>query len=220
MRRSILSLVFPLCVLLGAPPMVFAGDLERDPDGTTKWNAGSDGVVVEWGPDGDFDRIYAKYTQPVSVPNSRGVRTAKTIAEEKAKAAIIRFMEQSIATATLTSEVSNDIEQSSASSADGSGIQFSSTASSQMMTSLGEFTSSFSTGKLRGVIRLEEGYETATNEAWVKVGFSNRTMRAATAVRDAVVRDGEEPLDANGEPIDDLSNKQRSHIKTTDQKDW
>ena len=213
-------MIFALFFACGASSAAVAGEIERGPDGTTKWNAGSDGVVVEWGPDGGFDRIYSKYTQPVAVPNSRGVRTAKTIAEEKAKAAIIRFLEQSVATSTLTSEVSNDIEQSSASSANGTGIQFSSAVSSEMMTSLGEFTSSFSTGTLRGVIRLEEGYETATNEAWVKVGFSNKTMRAAGAVRDAIARDGDVPLDANGEPIHDLSNAQSDHVKTTEQKDW
>ncbi len=220
MRHSNLALICALLVVCGASPDAVTGEIERGHDGTTKWNAGSDGVVVEWGSDGGFDRIYSKYTQPVSVPNSRGVRTAKTIAEEKAKAAIIRFLEQSVATSTLTSEVSNDIEQSTASSANGSGIKFSSTVSSEMMTSLGEFTSSFSTGTLRGVIRLEEGYEAATNEAWVKVGFSNKTMRASSAVRDAIARDGEEPLDANGKSIDGLSNAQRDHVKTTEQKDW
>lgn len=192
-----------------------AGETQQLSDGGTEWRAGIDGVVIEWGPDGQFSRIYSTYTQPVTIPNSRGVRTAKVVAEEKAKAAIVRYLDQTVVSETFTAEVISDVEMSAAASAEGGTISHSSEATSKMMSSLGEFTSSYAQGTLRGIIRLEEGFDQATNEVWVKVGFSNRTMSAARSVREAIENDGL-PQTENSS----TTNSAKSHSRKTEQKDW
>jgi len=210
--------IFALTCALPLSFPATAGELTEADDGTIEWHAGIDGVVIEWGEDGEFSRIYSGYTQPVTIPNTRGVRTAKTIAEEKAKAAIVRYLEQTVVSQTLTTEVTADVESASAASVNGGTVQHSSSATSTMLSSLGEFTSSYAKGTLRGVIRLEEGYDQSTGEAWVKVGFSNKTMRAARSVRDAIANDGREPPSASASSGD--SRTPSSHVRKTEQKDW
>ncbi|MEJ5208739.1 hypothetical protein [Denitratimonas sp. CY0512] len=199
---------------------IHAGEIEAQNNGGTAWRAGIDGVVIEWSDDGDFSRIYSGYTQPVSVPNTRGIRNAKVIAEEKAKAAIIKFLEQTVATETLTSEVSSDIENTSAQSQNGGPVNYSTETASKMISSLSEFTSSYAKGTLRGVIRLEEGYEASTSEVWVKVGFSNKTMRAASSVREAISNDGKPAHPALMDGEVGTGSAVKSHVRKTEQKDW
>ena len=219
MKSRITYRILATALLLIATSHASAGEVEAGTNGGTVWNAGLDGVVIEWDEAGDFSRIYSKYTQPASIPNTRGIRTAKTIAEEKAKAAIIRFLDQTVTSRTFTAEVTEDIETSSA-IIDGD-VSVSSEAKSSMLTSLSEFTSSVSQGNLRGVIRLEEGYDNSSREAWVKVGFSNKTMRAASSVRNAIANDGQ----INGESVvgdegDQDSDNPSSHVRKTEQRDW
>lgn len=216
-RLATLSL-FLSTALVGGPSK--AGEVGALPDGRIAWEAGVDGVVIEWGDDGSFERIYSQYTQPVSIPNSRGVRNAKTIAEEKAKAAIVRFLEQSVSTERLTAEVSKDIESAVSQSSNGGDVAFSDSATSTAMTSLEEFTSSYASGELRGVIRLEEGYDPSAGEAWVKVGISKKTMRAAASVRSALAEDGQ----ANSADADTAAERHRKsqsgHVRKSENKDW
>jgi hypothetical protein len=218
-RRFVLvSLLLPAFL---APASAEAGELAAKSEGGITWEAGVDGVVIEWGEDGSFERIYSQYTQPVSIPNSRGVRNAKTIAEEKAKAAIIRFLEQSVSTERLTTEVSTDIESASAQSSNGGDVAFSETARSTAMTSLKEFTSSYASGELRGVIRLEEAYDPSAGEAWVKVGISKKTMRAAKSVQNALGDEGE-TASTDGSDGDATGHKksQKAHVKKSQNEDW
>lgn len=210
-----------LTTLLAFGASAAAGEVEQTTDGGTAWNAGLDGVVIEFDESGAFTRIYSKYTQPVSIPNTRGVRNAKTIAEEKAKAAIIRFLDQEVTRSTFVAEVSADVERSSATSGSDGNVNLSSEASNTMLTSLSEFTSTVSRGNLRGVIRLEEGYDASTGEAWVKVGFSNKTMRTAGAVREAIANDGRQgEASGSAESGQTRSNDPRSHVRKTEQQDW
>ena len=60
-------------------------------DGSGTWSAGVDGVEIEWNPDGTVKRISARGEADVQFPDRRGIYTAQVIAEERAKAAIIRF---------------------------------------------------------------------------------------------------------------------------------
>lgn len=210
-----------LAAMLSFGMLAHAGEVEPTEGGGTAWNAGLDGIVIEFDDAGNFNRIYSKYTQPVSVPNTRGIRTAKTIAEEKAKGAIIRFMEQEVSSSTFVAEVSADIERSSAKSGSDGEVSLSSEASSNMLTSLTELNGSASRGTLRGVIRLEEGYDASTGEAWVKVGLSNRTMRVAGSVREAIANDGRERNESAPESTDSTQrNNPRSHVRKTEQEDW
>jgi hypothetical protein len=70
-------------------------------------------------PDGSFNRIYSKFTQSVAFPDQQGIAKSQTIAEEKAKAAIIRFINQQVAAARVTTEIQNDMNNSTRTRADG-----------------------------------------------------------------------------------------------------
>lgn len=210
-----------LAAILSFGVQANAGQINKTAEGGTAWNAGLDGVIIEFDARGEFSRIYSKYTQPVSIPNTRGIRTAKTIAEEKAKASIIKFIEQEVSSSTFVIEVSTDIERSSAVSGSGRGVSISSEASNTMLTSLTELNGSASRGTLRGVIRLEEGYDASSGEAWVKVGFSNKTMQMAGTVRDAIANDGRQQSDTSPDTTSEGQQKSpQSHVRKTDQKDW
>lgn len=191
----------------------FAGDAQINTDGSMVWQAGVDGVVIEWGPDGNFQRVYASYTQPVSVPNAHGIRTAKKVAEERAKAQIVRFMEQDLTDTRVTETVTEDVQKSIAAA----GAIVSEQASNQVINSFTEVTRSSAMGQLRGVIVLEEGYDESTKEAWVKVGLSSRTMRAAQSVRDAIQETAPQARD-HGTPQSPTG--ERSHVRRTQQEDW
>jgi hypothetical protein len=79
-------------LVLATAQTAWAGDVVVEADGGTRWQAGIDGVEIEWAPDGSVKRLYSRYGQPVEFADRRGVSGAQTISEEKAKAAIVRFM--------------------------------------------------------------------------------------------------------------------------------
>ena len=73
-----------------------AGEATIEGNGTAVWSAGVDGVEIEWNQDGSVKRISSRYDQPVEFADRRGIHKAQIIAEEKAKAAIIRFINQDV----------------------------------------------------------------------------------------------------------------------------
>ena len=94
MRLSKLFLATAILALgLALSPQPQAGEVAQTAD-TRLWRAGIDGVEVEWDKDGSVRRISSQISQPVQFPDKRGIRKAQTIAEEKAKAAIIRWLKQ------------------------------------------------------------------------------------------------------------------------------
>ena len=127
-------------------------------------------MEIEWASDGSFNRIYSRFSQPVNFPDRQGINKAQIIAEEKAKAAIIRFMDQQVASARVVTEVQNDVGQATLSRGTKQEENVQKTSQRQMIESLSEITSSASAGKLRGVIVLERGYDQKEEVAWVKVG--------------------------------------------------
>lgn len=90
-------------------------------------------------------------------PDRRGVSKAQTIAEEKAKAAIVRFLEQEVASARVVAEVQNDMSSANLSRGSNRAENIQKSSQRQMIESLTEITSSASAGQLRGVIVLERG---------------------------------------------------------------
>src|ERR671929_944554 len=105
MKRIGLSVI----LLASVAQMAWAGDVILDQDGGTRWQAGIDGVEIEWAPDGSVKRLYSRYGQPVEFADRRGISGAQTIAEEKAKAAIVRFMDQRVASNRVVTEVEADL---------------------------------------------------------------------------------------------------------------
>ena len=111
MRTASCSLVMGVLMVITLIAPSWAGEVARQEDGSTVWQAGVDGVEIEWNPDGSVKRIYSRYSTPVEFPDRRGIAKAQIIAEEKAKAGIVRFMEQSVASTRVVTEVQSDLNK-------------------------------------------------------------------------------------------------------------
>jgi hypothetical protein len=142
----------------------------------------ADGLEYKFAPDGGLAGVYSTYAQPVLFPDRRGIKTAQVIAEEKAKAAIIRFMEQKVKSGVMVKEVESGIE--TATRTQGSGAdKFVKQNERKMIQTVTEFNGSFASGKLTGVSVLEQGYNEKTEEAWVKVGYNLTTIGLANSAK-------------------------------------
>jgi hypothetical protein len=188
MKKRIAIIAAAIISTLASAFTSSAGEVTPNPDGTTVWQAGIDGVEIEWAPDGSFNRIYSRFSQLVNFPDRQGISKAQIIAEEKAKAAIIRFIDQHVASARVVAEVQNDMSQATRNRGTKQEEDVQKTSQRQMVESLSEITSSASAGKLRGVIVLERGYDQKEELAWVKVGISKKTMGASDSLHDALSR--------------------------------
>lgn len=133
-----------------------------------------DGLEIEFDANGDWSRMYSTYRQPVSFPDRVGLRKAYTIAEEKGKAQIIRFMQENVSSERLVEEVNKEVQQAARSQANGK-ESISRNTQREMVESVKEFTRSYSAGTLRGVTVLEQGYDEKAEEVWVKIGLSRRS---------------------------------------------
>jgi hypothetical protein len=176
------ALLTSLVVILNTPP-IFGGDASVQGDGTTTWQAGVDGVEIVWNPDGSIKKIYSRYAQPVEFADRRGISTAQVIAEEKAKGAVVRFMNQAVTSNRLVTEMSTDLNKMTQERETGKAANVKKVDQRTLMTNLTEVTGSFAAGKLKGVIILEKGYDEKAEEAWVMVGISDKTIAAANAAQ-------------------------------------
>ncbi len=167
--------------LLFSPALSSAGDAKLQNDGSLTWQAGVDGVEIEWNPDGSIRRIYSKYATPVEVGDRRGIAKAQIIAEEKAKANIVRFMSQGVAASRIVAEIQVDVNKATQERQKGSAT-LRKVDERTLTESLTEITGSFAAGTLRGVIVLEKGYDDKAGEAWVAVGVSEKTIRASRGI--------------------------------------
>jgi hypothetical protein len=200
--------------------VAYAGQVEAT-DASIVWQAGIDGVEIEWGSDGSFSRIYSRFSQPVEFPDRRGIYKAQVIAEEKAKAAIVRFLEQEVATARVVAEVDNDISTASLTKGTSQAEDVKKNTQRQMISSLTEVTSSVAAGSLRGVIVLERGYDEKQEVAWVKVGISKKSMAASAALGKALEGEPSPEPTQGGQQTPGSSFKYApSGVQRSQQKDW
>jgi hypothetical protein len=229
MARSKYLMVGAVCWLFSLPCL--AGQLTANDNGTTVWQAGIDGPRIEWNTDGSISRIYSRYSQPVAFPDRQGIMKAQIIAEEKAKAAIIRFLDQDVASARVATEIQNDMNQSTMTKGGGQGGGPTKTSQRQMIENLSEVTSSAAAGRLRGVIVLERGYDDKDEVAWVEVGISQKTIAASRALNNAI--NGNPAISGghatSGSPVpegnstlggDDTVRLPGSEVQTSPQKNW
>lgn len=203
-----------LALAIGGSAM--AGGATQRPDGTTVWQAGVDGVEIEWNEDGTVKRIYSRFSTPVEFPDRRGIAKAQVIAEEKAKAGIIRFMNQSVTSARVVAEVQSDLNKATQERKTGSGATVVKTDQRILLETLTEVTGSFAAGTLRGVVVLEKGYDDKKQEAWTVVGISQKTIEASRAVRDMTTNS----RGAESQGAIDSVGKQGSEVRRTKQKEW
>lgn len=192
-----------------------AGDATIDADGSATWASSTRGPWIEFNPDGSVKRIYSKYSAPVEFPDRRGIHKAQVIAEEKAKAEIVRFLKQDIATTRVVVEVQNDVYKATQERETGSTAKTRKVDSRTVQETLTEITASFAAGELKGVIVLEEGYDEKAEEAWVVVGVSEKTINAARGAQRmlSVTEDGKPEQS-------DAAKTQPGEVRTTPQKDW
>src|SRR5262245_60504784 len=158
MRMFVPMVLIGMMVLGGYACPAAAGTVEEQAEGGTVWQAGVDGVEIEWKPDGSVRRISSKFSTPVEFGDRRGISKAQIIAEEKAKAAIIRFINQSITSTRTVGEVLNDLNRATQERETGKSPSVKKVDDRTMVESLAEVTASFASGQLKGVIVLEKGY--------------------------------------------------------------
>lgn len=198
------------------PAQATQSEVTVDGDGAVTWQAGIDGVEIEWHPDGSVRRISSRYSTPVEFADRRGLAKAQVIAEEKAKGGIIRFMDQSVTSTRVIAEVQSDINRATQTRETGQAAHVRKVDERVIMESLTEVTSSYASGNLRGVIVLERGYDETLQEAWVVVGISDKTIAAARGMQQII---SDSPRATPGEGNSGIS-VQRSEVRKGNQQDW
>lgn len=154
-------------------------------DGSVIYDAGVDGLEMEWNADGSMKRVSSTWRHPVIIADRPGITKAQIIAEEKAKAAIVRYMYQITTSDRKVAEITEDLAATSAKTGSGE-VLMSTEATRKMSESLKETTRSFAAGRLRGIIVLEKGFDPKTGEVWVTVGMSEKSMTAAAGLADSI----------------------------------
>ena len=209
------SIIIALLTTFIGTVSVGAGTVEEQTTGSTVWQAGVEGIEIEWNDDGSIRRISSKFSTPVEFGDRRGISKAQIIAEEKAKAAIIRFLNQSVSSTRIVGEVQTDLNEATQERGTGEKPNVKKLDKRMMIEALTEVTTSFASGHLKGVIVLEKGYSDKRDEAWVVVGISDKTIKAAQGVKAM----GQEPKPGNTGSNEELG-KQPSETRRTNQKDW
>ena len=213
-RITIFLMLFSICLL---QPLM-AGEAGVNNDGSVTWQAGVDGVEIDWNPDGSVRRISSRYSTPVEFADRRGVYKAQIVAEEKAKASIIRFLKQSSASTRIVAEVQTDINKATQNRETGEKAIVRKSDERVLIESLTEITASFAAGTLRGVIVLEKGYDEKTQEAWVVVGISDKTLNASRSVNNML--EGNNTNSPNASSGDSGIEKQPSEVRRHQNPNW
>ncbi len=191
-----------------------AGEAILDDKGGITWQAGVDGIEIEWNQDGSMKRLYSRHSVPVEFPDRRGITKAQIIAEEKAKANIIRFINQSATSTRIVAEVQADINKATQNRQTGEKAVIKKVDDRTVIESLTEITTSFASGNLRGVIVLERGYDSKLEEAWIVVGISEKTTAASRGVKDMIDNPGKT------RPLSSSLGIQSSEVRKSKNQDW
>jgi hypothetical protein len=216
MPAFLLSSLLAFCV--GAAP-AWAGDADIAKDGSVTWASVDGQVKIDWNPDGSIRRASSRYGTPVEFADRRGIAKAQVIAEEKAKAAIIRFMKQAVMSSRLVTEIQNDLNKATQHRETGTAATVKKVDERTLIENLTEVTGSFASGTLSGVIVLEKGYDAKTEEAWVVVGVSDKTIQAAHDLHSTT--SGAHPAAAAPSPAkSDSIRTQPSEVRRSNQKNW
>lgn len=211
--------------LLGMTPIAALAEVAATPQEGVVWQDIDESFKIEWAPDGSMLRISAAFYQPVNFPDRRGIATAQIIAEEKAKARIVRYLSELSSSERKVREINAELETATRKQGNGSGESISKETVRKMETELQEFTRSYASGQLSGVIRLESGYDEKREEAWVRVGMSRKTMHAAKQLKSMLqgnpAGNAPEPMPGT-DPAARLPQgyRQPSEFRQSMQRDW
>jgi hypothetical protein len=122
--------------------------------------------------------LKSTYSHPVDFPDRRGISKAYIIAEEKAKANIARYLNQT----TSTSRVVNDLDSSVGSaskSKSSAGETWTKENTRKVAESLQEITTSGASAVLRGVRIISKAYDEKSEEVTVIVGINKKSINGA-----------------------------------------
>lgn len=180
---TILRLSATAALLYLASTTAYSQSIDSNNDGSHTFQAGVDGVKIDFDNSQHVRRIYSKVSHPVTIADKRGIKTATIIAEEKAKANIVRYLQQNVTTGRAVTEVDATLSKT-VQEKNKTGDSISTTDQRNIVQNLTEFTGSFSSGTIRGVIILEQGFDPNEQEVWVVAGVSDKTIAAAKAAGD------------------------------------
>jgi hypothetical protein len=142
------------------------------------------GITVEAGPDGRFDRLYATGVAPVDFNDRRGIAAGQRLAELRAKAELIKFLGERMSDETIASELETTSEVSSRTLVGSESRER--TLKRTVARTISQILRTRTEGALTGVQVLEAGYDETREEAWVKVGFSRTSIALSSEVRRAL----------------------------------
>jgi hypothetical protein len=136
------------------------------------------GVEVKLDPSGKLLSAISSYSHPVDFPDRRGINKAYIIAEEKAKAQLVRFVSQEVTTSRVVNEIDNAVENASRQRGD-KGSSWSKSNAREIRESLTEMSGSNASGTLRGLRILSKEYNEKAEEVTVIVGLNKQSQSAA-----------------------------------------
>ena len=127
--------------------------------------------------------IKSTASHPVDIPNARGIEKACILAEEKAKAAILRFKDQFSANSTVVTQFDDSLNRVTQRKGS-AGAAWSEQNSQNVNVSVKQIMSSSSSGMLSGVIMLHQEFNKDKGKVIVVIGQNRKTAAAAqTAFR-------------------------------------
>lgn len=124
----------------------------------TTWQSSIDGIEIEWDTDGKVKRIYSTAYQPVEFTDGRGLSKGYSIAGLKARGAIISFLSETVSSRKTFTEIQTELNKASQSRGT-AGDSLAKTDERTLSDSLQETITSYSEGRLKGVIVLERGFD-------------------------------------------------------------
>jgi hypothetical protein len=129
------------------------------------------------------DVVRCKGEQPVRIMSETGITTAKTVAENKAKASLVKFFENPFSTSQETNEAIQELTKEG----------LNSEASNTIMLTITQNFKSTGSMVLRGVVHEEDGIEQGAvgPKAYVIVKTSCRTQAAASQLKSGMNNGGQ-----------------------------
>ena len=138
-----------------------------------------DGITV----DTTAQRLVSVHREPVRFPDARGRRDARVMAVERAKGAVVRYLDQRQQTLRSV-EDTTEIETNRSRTTGNAGQSAEDRVSRNMRELLRRVEQSFAEGRLRGLLLLEEQYDAENETLCVAMGVSARSADAAGQVID------------------------------------
>lgn len=158
-----------------------SSEAERLASGGVRWTGGENGVEILWHDDGNVDVIRSTYLQTPKSSIRSDIASAMIIAEEKAKANLVRFFEQEVSTkSTIITKIESEVSAARKTSEHNDHDESSGITITETLT---EITSSFARGNISGIFVLDQGYDAKSKQVWVVIGMNERTIEFSKRVR-------------------------------------